>query len=107
MMKPMHTIIYIIPYTIICTVHCKIIRDDISEKLENLEENLQTLEKYPYLFPEIAELCNFWRFRFNALERKQARKYLVRINYYFSKSYVQESIRVSSYKGLRKSISNY
>jgi hypothetical protein len=35
------------------------IRDDISEKLENLEENLQTLEKYPYLFPEIAELCNF------------------------------------------------
>ena len=80
----------------------QVIRDDISEKLENLEENLQTLEKYPYLFPEIAELCNFWKFRLNELERKHARKYLARINYYFSKTYVQENIRDSSDKGLRK-----
>ena len=58
------------------------IRDDISE---NLDDNLETLEKYPYLFPEIAELCNFWKFRLNELERKHARKYLARINYYFSK----------------------
>ena len=58
------------------------IRDDL---VENLEDNLETLEKYPYLFTEIIELNNFWKLRLNALERKQARRYLVRIDYYFSK----------------------
>ena len=57
------------------------IRDDISEL-----ENLEISEKYPYLYPEIDELCNFWKFRLDALERKHARKYLASINYYFSKT---------------------
>ena len=54
---------------------------------------------YPYLYPEIEELCNFWRFRLDALERKQARKYLVRINYYFSNQMYKKVSEASDIKG--------
>jgi tetratricopeptide (TPR) repeat protein len=78
-----------------------IVRNDISE---NLEKNLENFEKYPYLYPEIAELCNFWKFRLDALERKQARKYLARINYYFSNHMYKKVAESSDMKGDKNNI---
>lgn len=73
------------------------IRDDISG-------NFEKIEKFPYLFPEITDLCNFWKFRFNALERKQARKYLTKINHYFSNLMYKEISESSQMKGNRNNI---
>jgi tetratricopeptide (TPR) repeat protein len=73
------------------------IRDDISG-------NFEKIEKFPYLFPEITDLCNFWKFRFNALERKQARKYLTTINHYFSNHMYKEISESSQLKGNRNNI---
>ena len=37
---------------------------------------------YPYLFPEISELCDFYEFRLNRLEKKQDRAKIIKINFY-------------------------
>jgi tetratricopeptide (TPR) repeat protein len=78
-----------------------IVRNDISG---NLEKNLEKFDKYPYLYPEIAELCNFWKFRLDALERKQARKYLARINYYFANHMYKKVSEASDMKGDKDNI---
>jgi Tfp pilus assembly protein PilF len=78
-----------------------IVRNDISG---NIEKNLEKLERYPYLYPEIAELCNFWKFRLDALERKQARKYLTRINHYFANHMYMEVSESSDMKGDKNNI---
>ena len=72
--------------------------------LQNVREDMKKdiardFKKYkmcPYLYPEIEELCYFWEFRLYALERKQARKYLAKINYYFSNQ-MYEKVSDSSY----------
>ena len=51
--------------------------------------------KYPYIFPEMSELRNYWKFRLNALQRKGARQYLIKMNYYFLKKLYGE---VSKFK---------
>ena len=78
-----------------------IVRNDISG---NLEKNLEKFERYPYLYPEIAELCNFWKFRLDALERKQARKYLARINHYFANHMYKKVSEASDMKGEKNNI---
>ena len=78
-----------------------IVRNEISG---NLEKNLEKFEKHPYLYPEIAELCNSWRVRLDALERKQARKYLARINYYFSNHMYKKVSEASDMKGDKDNI---
>ena len=72
------------------------VRDDMSK---NIAQDLEKFEMYSYLYPEIEELCYFWGFRLNALERKQARKYLVRINYYFSNQMYENVSQSSDMKG--------
>jgi tetratricopeptide (TPR) repeat protein len=72
------------------------VRDDMSK---NIAQDLEKFEMYSYLYPEIEELCYFWGFRLNALERKQARKYLVRINYYFSNQMYKNVSQSSDMKG--------
>ena len=37
---------------------------------------------YPYLFPELAELCDFYKFRLNRLEKKQDLAKIIKINFY-------------------------
>ena len=72
------------------------VRDDMSKDIA------LDFEKYKmcrYLYPEIEELCYFWGFRLNALERKQARKYLVKINYYFSNQMYEKVSDSSDIKG--------
>jgi len=78
-----------------------ILRNNISE---NLEKHLEKFEKYTYLYPEIAELCNFWKFRIDALERKQGRKYLARINYYFSNHMYKKVSEASDMMGDKNTI---
>jgi len=78
-----------------------IVRNGISG---NLEKNLEKFERYPYLYPEIAELCNFWKFRLDALERKQARKYLARINHYFANHMYNKVSKASDMKGEKNNI---
>jgi tetratricopeptide (TPR) repeat protein len=73
------------------------IRDDMSG-------NFEKIEKYPYLFPEITDLCNFWKFRLDAVERKQARKYLAKINHYFSNLMYKEISESSRMKGNKNNI---
>ena len=72
------------------------VRDDMSK---NIALDFEKYKMYPYLFPEIEELCYFWGFRLNALERKQARKYLVKINYYFSNQMYEKVSESSDIKG--------
>ena len=72
------------------------VRDDMSK---NIAQDFEKFKMYSYLYPEIEELCYFWGFRLNALERKQARKYLVRINYYFSNQMYEKYIQIFRYKG--------
>ena len=50
------------------------------------------------------ELCNFWRFRLNTLERKQVRKYLNQIDYYFSKEMYMKVADSSDVKGNKDNI---
>jgi tetratricopeptide (TPR) repeat protein len=78
-----------------------IVRNDISG---NLEKDLEKFERYPYLYPEIAELCNFWKFRLDALERKQGRKFLARINHYFVNHMYKKVSDASNMKGEKNNI---
>jgi tetratricopeptide (TPR) repeat protein len=71
------------------------VRDDMSK---NIAQDFEKFKMYPYLYPEIEELCYFWGFRLNALERKQARKYLVKINYYFSNQMYEKVSQSSDMK---------
>ena len=85
---------------------------DIYSCFKGIRDTLQLVKdnipvhwiKHPYIFPEIMELCNFWRFRLNALERKQVRKYLNQIDYYFSKEMYMKVADSSDVKGNKDNI---
>jgi tetratricopeptide (TPR) repeat protein len=64
--------------------------NDISSFYKNIKNPLVLVKNsikdysrdYPYLFPEIAELCDFYEFRLNRLEKKQDRDKIIKINFY-------------------------
>ena len=64
--------------------------NDISSFYKNIKNTLVLVKNsindfsrdYPYLFPELAELCDFYKFRLNRLEKKQDRAKIIKINFY-------------------------
>ncbi len=57
---------------------------------------------YPYLFPEILELCDFYKFRLRRLEKKQARDNIIQINNYFIQEMYEKVPKFSEWDGYIK-----
>ena len=66
--------------------------EDVVKRLEEQMTYENIDNEYPYLFPEISELYNYWIFRIKALQNKGARQILHNLNYYFSKKMYKEVV---------------
>jgi tetratricopeptide (TPR) repeat protein len=66
--------------------------EDVVKRLEEQMTYENIDNEYPYFFPEISELYNYWIFRIKALQNKGARQILHNLNYYFSKKMYKEVV---------------
>jgi len=65
----------------------------LRDVIDNIDSDV--LNNNPYIFPEISELSNYWKFRLNALQRKDARQKYIMVNNYFSNKLYGEVVSKS------------